>query len=75
MSLATFGSDLLDYWKMEVNYIRTVDIRSLKELAMRIMPKESVLRDIIPGDKDELSAEEYIAKVDVWLRLLRREYP
>jgi hypothetical protein len=39
------------------------------------LPKDSVLREIILGDKDELGAEEYIAKVDIWLRLLGREFP
>ncbi|MCS4538988.1 MAG: hypothetical protein HYY67_09045 [Thaumarchaeota archaeon] len=54
---------------------RRINIRPLKELATKILPKDSVLREIILGDKDELGAEEYIAKVDIWLRLLGREFP
>jgi len=54
--------------------LQKINIRSLKELAMRKLPKESVLREVILSDKDELGVEEYLAKVDVWFKLLRREF-
>ncbi|MEM3882627.1 MAG: hypothetical protein QXO23_04495 [Candidatus Methanomethyliaceae archaeon] len=50
-----------------------MNIRHLKEFAASSLPQGSALRDIILADRDELGAEEFLAKVEVWARLLRRE--
>lgn len=52
---------------------RRIDIRSLKEFARQHLPRDSALREIILSDRDVLDAEEFLVKVDVWLKLLRME--
>jgi hypothetical protein len=52
---------------------RRVDIRSLKEFARTELPRRSALREVILGDRDELTAEEFLVKIDVWLKLARME--
>jgi len=32
-----------------------------------------VLRDILLSEKDELTPEEFLAKAEIWLRLLHKE--
>jgi hypothetical protein len=36
-----------------------------------MLPKNSALREVILSDKDELTAEEFLVKIDVWLKLAR----
>jgi hypothetical protein len=49
-----------------------VDIRSLKSLVFAEFPRGSVTYDIFVTEHDLLSVSEFLVKVDVWLRLLRR---
>jgi hypothetical protein len=49
-----------------------VDIRSLKKLLAKSFPKENVLYDLVLGENDMLDVPEFLAKVDCWLKLLRR---
>ena len=49
---------------MKVPPRRTVDMRPLKN---------SMLRELVISEADELDAEEYLIKMGVWLRLLRFE--
>jgi hypothetical protein len=37
------------------------------------LPKESVLREVILSGKEELTAEEFMAKMEVWLVLFNHE--
>jgi len=53
---------------------RRVDIRSLRKLAEERLPRGSPLRELLLTERDELEAREFLAKLDVWLRLLRRLY-
>lgn len=50
---------------------RKVSITALKRFAEERLPRESPLREVLITERDELSPEEFIAKLDVWLRLLR----
>lgn len=44
----------------------------LKTLALTL-PNGSALRNILLAEKDELSSQEAITKVDIWLKLSRLE--
>lgn len=48
-----------------------VNIQRLKDFALRF-PKESLIRDLITAEKDELEVTEFIAKMDLWLKILER---
>lgn len=50
-----------------------LDIRRLKDFAMRNLPEDSKLRTLILSERDELSIEEFLVKMGVWLRLLTLE--
>jgi hypothetical protein len=48
-----------------------VDIRKLKEFAFYKIPRDNPLRSIILSEQDRLDPSEFLAKVDVWLKLSR----
>jgi len=50
-----------------------LNLRRLKGFALERLPKGSALRDVILAEKDEIGIDEFLAKIDVWLKLLRRE--
>lgn len=50
---------------------KRVNIRPLKDFAFQKLP-DGLLRDDILSRPDEIGAEEYLADVRVWLRLLRQ---
>jgi len=49
----------------------TLDL--LKELVIARLPPGSPLREVILMEADSLTPQEFLAKVDVWLKLLRRD--
>lgn len=49
-----------------------VDIRSLKALVSERFPRDSPIYDVLLSEHDLLDMSEFSAKVDVWLKLLRR---
>jgi hypothetical protein len=51
---------------------KTVDVRRLKDFALRL-PRGSVLRDLLLTEDDELGVHDFLAKMDLWLKLLNRE--
>ncbi len=51
-----------------------VDIRSLKRLAARILPNDSILRKVLLSEPDSLDARDYLAKLGTWQALLREEF-
>jgi len=53
---------------------RMILMRKLKDFAFEKLPKGSALRDVLLAEDDELDAEAYLAKTDVWLKLLKREF-
>ncbi len=52
---------------------KTVDIARLKVFAVEGLPKDSKLRELILTEKDMLNVEEFLAKMDVWLKLVKME--
>lgn len=51
-----------------------VDIRSVKGLAAKILPSDSILRRVLLSEPDEMEARDYLAKLGTWLVLLREEF-
>ncbi len=45
-------------------------MRRLKEFVERVVPQDTPLYKVVMSEKDELSAEEYASKSEVWLRLV-----
>lgn len=60
--------------KLRLEANRRVSMRKLKDFAFEKMPKSSPLRDLLLAEDDELDAEAFFAKTDVWLKLLKREF-
>ena len=50
-----------------------VNLKKLKEYALTNLPKKSLLRELILSEKEDLDAKEFVIKIDMWLKLLRRE--
>jgi hypothetical protein len=50
-----------------------VDIRSLKRLAEKILPNDSILRKVLLSEPDSLEARDYLPKLAKWLAILREE--
>ena len=55
------------------NVTRRVDLAGLKAFAQRELPLNSALRDMLLLERDQIGAEEFIVKMEVWLRLFNRE--
>ena len=51
----------------------TVNILRLKKFAAENLPPQSALRDLLLQEKDQIPAAEFLAKLQVWLTLLRRK--
>ena len=49
-----------------------VDVRPLKLLVFAQFPKDSAIYDVLLAEKDSLDVSEFLVKVDIWLKLLRR---
>jgi hypothetical protein len=53
---------------------RWVNIRPLKMFASKNLPADSVLRAALLEEKETLEKREFLAKMDVWLSLLRLSF-
>jgi hypothetical protein len=51
----------------------TVNITPVKRWVSTNLSQESRVRGLIMAERDMLSVEEYIAKIDTWIKLLRLE--
>ncbi|MBS7658123.1 MAG: hypothetical protein ABIM42_08505 [candidate division WOR-3 bacterium] len=49
-------------------------MKSLKDFALNNLPKGSVLREVLLMEKDELEVNEFLIKMDVWLKLFKMEF-
>jgi len=54
--------------------VEEVDLKHLKELAREILPSDSNLRMLILSEPDMLPIAEAQAKMDVYLKLLHKEF-
>ncbi|MBS7656282.1 hypothetical protein KEJ50_07315 [Candidatus Bathyarchaeota archaeon] len=52
---------------------KRLSIKQLKDFALKL-PKGSVLRGVLLLEKDELEVNEFLIKMDVWLKLLKMEF-
>jgi hypothetical protein len=52
---------------------KEVNIRSVKALAIKILPNDSVLRGVLTREPDILTASDLIAKLGTWLEILDEE--
>ncbi len=50
-----------------------VSTEGLRRFVLEKLPEKSVLREVILSEKEELTPEEFIAKMEVWLVLLNHE--
>ena len=56
-----------------MNSREKVDIRNIKLFAIEKLPRNWLLRDLILSEHDLLEVDEFIAKAEVWSKLLRKE--
>ena len=50
---------------------RKVNLGRLKGFALESLPEHSILRALLLAEPDELEVAEFLAKMDVWLKLLK----
>jgi len=50
-----------------------IDIRSLKGFAVERLPSSSRLRNVLLSERDQLKANDFLAKMDIWMTLLNLE--
>ena len=49
-----------------------VNIKTLKTFVFENLPAQCTLRDLILAEPDQLTAQEFLIKTEIWLKLLRR---
>jgi len=50
-----------------------INIRKIKDFAFSQLPKNSTLRDIILSEEDEIQVSIFLARLPIWLKLLKTE--
>ena len=50
--------------------LHNIDVRRIKQFAAREMPKGCPLREILLMEHDVLGVEEFLFKLEIWLKLL-----
>jgi hypothetical protein len=50
----------------------SINIESIKALVIEKFPRNSALAAIIVEERDSLKIDEFLAKMEIWLKLLRR---
>ena len=50
-----------------------INIRRLKDFVAEKLPTESSLRYVIIAERDDLRVDEFLLKLEVWMKLLRIE--
>ncbi len=51
----------------------TINIMPLKQFAYEKLSKSSHLRNVLISEKEKLTVSEFLAKMDVWLKVLHSE--
>ena len=61
--------------KVSINraHSKKLDIHGLKHWAEETLPRRSQIRGILLLERDFLTVEEFIAKMDIWLKLINME--
>ena len=52
---------------------KRIDLSSLKDFVIEKLPPDSIVRALILEEGGSLPAQEFVTKVEVWLKLLRRD--
>ncbi len=52
---------------------RMIKTSSLRRFASQGLPSSSVLREVLMAENEKLTAEEFLAKLDIWLHLFKRD--
>lgn len=52
---------------------RMIKTSSLRRFASEKLPSSSVLREVLMAENEKLTAEEFLAKLDIWLHLFKRD--
>lgn len=52
--------------------LKRVNIRHLKNFASKTLPRDSIVRDLLLSEKDVLDAQEFVGKMEIWIKLLSR---
>ena len=52
---------------------RAVNISELKRFAAKRLPINSPLRNVLLSERDQLTAKDFLVKMDIWIRLLNIE--
>lgn len=50
-----------------------VYLRGLKSFAQEELPRDSAFRELILGEEDEISGEDYPVKAMMWMKMMRME--
>lgn len=51
----------------------SVDVRKLKAYVLKIFPEQSLLRELVLNEPDELDVRELGWKINTWLRVFNKE--
>lgn len=49
-----------------------VSIRSIKRFAQECLPRSCALQEVLLAEREELPAQEFLAKLEIWLMLLKQ---
>ncbi|MEE9341190.1 MAG: hypothetical protein V3V21_05960 [Thermoplasmata archaeon] len=52
---------------------RMINTSSLRRFASQRLPSSSVLREVLVAENERLTVKEFLAKMDVWLLLFKKE--
>lgn len=52
---------------------RMINTSSLRRFASQRLPSSSVLREVLMAERERLTVREFLAKMDVWLLLFKKE--
>ncbi|MEM3488931.1 MAG: hypothetical protein QXO75_04650 [Nitrososphaerota archaeon] len=50
---------------------RVVNIRALKDFVAEKLPSGTPLREVLLMEKDEIEVHDFLAKLEIWLKLLK----
>jgi len=50
--------------------LRLLNMTRLKNFAQKKLPRGSFLRDVLLTEKNTLTPKEFLAKMDIWLKLI-----
>ena len=51
-----------------------IDIQGLKRFVIGNLPRKSRLRAVLLSERDQLTAVDFLAKMDTWMKLLNIEF-